>query len=169
MLIIVGHVGLAAGCNSFRSSETTNEKTYDNTGKVVLREKTVQKSSDEKSTTLKGTSVNYVGSAKAVVVSVQEVADGQLTPSAKIGKLSHIVQSGGKYKRPDKNGNGGETGAPTYAISHQSTLWSEFLSIFGFSSTDYDEAYTGVPGESADDTAKRLAACRSTTPPAANK
>jgi len=100
-------------------------------------------------------SINAGGEVEALKVETAGGSEsGTPLPNVLGGGGAHAYQSSAKF-------NKGQSCPPMYLKANQSTLLSQFLSIFGFSASGYVEAYTGCPGETAAETAARLAAFRS--------
>jgi len=100
-------------------------------------------------------SINAGGEVEAAKIeSLGGPESGTALPNVLAGGGAHAYQSSAKFTKD-------QTCPPMWIKANQSTLLSQFLSIFGFSGTGCVEAYTGVPGETAAETAARLAAFRS--------
>jgi|GEM_PF-5189231 len=142
-------LALATGCSNLNSRDVLTHF-YDEKGNIT---KTVEEH-DGFVTSKKA--VNTGGEIEALSV---EPAGGNTSgstpmPNINLGGGAHGYQSIPAVKT-------GETGAPAWQKGYQSTVLDKIVGCFGITSGGTWEGYVGCPGESADQTAQRLAAFRS--------
>lgn len=146
MLITLAAISMLTGCHSQENIITY----YDENGKITKTEQTGNYTPLYHKLVNGGTQVN------ALRLLAIDTTSGNLAPSLIAGGSASAVQATPAFKS-------GETNPPMYIKITQNSLVDEFLAIVGLTCGGNIEAYTGVAGESADDTTKRLTALRNNT------